>query len=275
MAYYVKEPTLTVYTATAIKVLHFDLPKGWDICFHPHWHERMELIRVHQGEMIIELGSNTVTLHAGEIILLPPRVPHKGNFRDCELIYDVLMFDVRSFYNDSKICKAHLPAIYDGRVQFETIIQKSETIRCFDAIYENAEKDSLEVVGMIYCLLAHLLEHHVVDYKNEPKQDIVREIALYIEANFAQELSIASLCTKFGYSEAHLSRKFKEVTGLAPMKYLEIYRLEIALKMLEKQEYNVSEIARQCGFNDSNYFTRRFKAHYGLLPSQVRKQYRS
>lgn len=128
---------------------------------------------------------------------------------------------------------------------------------------------------MIYRLLAHLLEHHVVDYKNELKQDIVREIALYIEANFAQELSIASLCTKFGYSEAHLSRKFKEVTGLAPMKYLEIYRLEIAHKMLEKREYNVSEIATHCGFNDPNYFTRRFKAHYGLLPSQVRKQYRS
>lgn len=275
MEYYVKEPTLAVYNAAGIKVLHFDLPKGWGVCFQPHWHKRLELIRVHQGEMIIDYGTANVTLHAGEMILFPPRLPHKAHTGENAVVYDVLMFDVRSFYNDTSICKTYLPAIYDGRAQFENVIRNAETIQCFDSIYANAEKNSLEITGKIYHLLSLLLEHHLVSYKSELKHNVTREMTLYIEEHFAQDLTVATLCRQFGYSDTHLSRKFKEATGLSPMNYLEIYRLEEAHKMLRKQEYNVSEIASRCGFSDANYFTRRFKKHYGILPSQLRKQYRS
>ena len=93
----------------------------------------------------------------------------------------------------------------------------------------------------------------------------------YIEENAAQEISIDMLCRKFGYTAAHLCRKFKNATGLSPMTYLKIYRLELAQKKLENRTTGISDIATECGFSDANYFTRCFKKHFGVPPIQYIK----
>ncbi len=84
------------------------------------------------------------------------------------------------------------------------------------------------------------------------------------------ELTISAMSDKFGYSSEHFCRKFKEATGITPMTYLKIYRLEQALKKIKHSECSIGEIAAQCGFNDANYFTRCFKAHYGAPPRLYR-----
>ena len=88
----------------------------------------------------------------------------------------------------------------------------------------------------------------------------------YIEENFAMDLNTAILSRKFGYSTEHFCRKFKEATGITPMTYLKVFRLEQALKKLKAGGQSINQIAEQCGFSDSNYFTRCFKAHYGFPP---------
>ena len=90
----------------------------------------------------------------------------------------------------------------------------------------------------------------------------------YVEDHFQEEMTIEKLAKEFGYSKEHFCRKFKEVTGLAPMQYLGIYRIEMAEKMLKHTNQSISDIAQQCGFYDANYFTRRFKAHFGMAPTK-------
>ena len=42
-------------------------------------------------------------------------------------------------------------------------------------------------------------------------------------------------------------------------------------KLLKKGNININEVAIQCGYEDPNYFTRCFKSHFGIPPSQIRK----
>lgn len=95
----------------------------------------------------------------------------------------------------------------------------------------------------------------------------MKEITNYMEANFASDLTIDTLCKKFKYAKPYFCSKFKENTGLTPMTYLKVYRLEKACELLKEGSYTISEIARSCGFSDSNYFTRCFKEHFGHPPS--------
>ena len=63
---------------------------------------------------------------------------------------------------------------------------------------------------------------------------------------------------------------FKKVTGYSPIDHLLHVRLAKAAEMLLKSQSTVSEIAQDCGFADSNYFSRQFKKVYSLSPREYR-----
>lgn len=221
--------------------------------------------------MYIEHGTNPTTLSAGELMIISPKVMHKGYTLDSDVEYDVLMFDVRSFYNDTEICKNLLPAIFEGRAVFKSVTSNPETVACMDSICSDSEKESLDITSKIYKLLALFYKNELVELHKNQKNIFIKEIVEYLEENSAQEINIDTLCKKFGYTSAHLCRKFKQATGLPPMTYLKIYRLEQAHKKLKNRNSSVSLIASECGFSDANYFTRCFKAHFGVTPLEYSK----
>lgn len=265
-----QELTPITYSSVGIKILPYSVEPNQE-CFRIHWHDRMEFLRIHHGDMLAVHGANTFHVAPGEIVLFPPKIPHHAFSGNDQLIYDVLMFDIRSFYNDSDVCKKYLPAIYSGRAKFNPLITHPEVTACFDEIISHPNQDSMEIISLVYRFLYLLIQHNLEELQSEyAKDDVIHEIVEYLEANFREELTTATLCEHFGYTAAHFCRKFKEATGLTPMNYLKIRRMEEAYKLLKKGEHNINEIAAHCGYTDSNYFTRCFKSHFGVPPSQLR-----
>ena len=266
-----RETAVVEYSAAAIKVLHFAFEPG-KLCFRTHWHDRMEILRIHSGSMQIDAGVQTLCVGAGDLIIIPPTLSHKGYTQDEHTEYDVLMFDLRSFYNATAVCRDILPALFDGTARLNTVTRDAETLHQFDAICGCENKDSLAVIAGVYRLLHLFLQNDSVVLQSPRENTTIRESIAYIEANFAQELNIEVLSKQFGYSTAYFCRKFKNTTGLTPMAYLNIYRLEQAYQRIKSDTAPISEIAAQCGFSDANYFTRCFKKHFGAPPTQYRRR---
>ncbi len=265
-----KELATVKYSAAAVKILHFCV-ENHSPCFTLHWHDRVEIIRIKKGNMTVEYCGNTILLKKDEMIVFSPRMAHKGYTTDSYVEYDVLMFDIRSFYNETAVCLETLPPIFDGSAKFETVISQKETVSCADEICNNKNPNSLEITSLVYKLIYLLFKNHLTALSTEPKSSAI-QIIDYIEENFTLDLSTATLSRKFGYSTEHFCRKFKEAIGITPMTYLKIFRLEQALKKIKSGGQSISEIAAQCGFTDANYFTRCFKAHYGVPPKFYRPQ---
>ena len=77
-----------------------------------------------------------------------------------------------------------------------------------------------------------------------------------------------------GYSKTLVNAKLQTLTGHSIGQFMKNYRLNAAGELLAAGGgYSVSEIAYAVGFNDPKYFTKCFKAHFGVLPSEypVRK----
>lgn len=265
-----KELTPVSYSAAAIKVLHFNVKEN-SFCFGMHWHDRLEIIRVKDGKINIDCGLKKFSVKKDEITVFQPGTAHGGATFDSSVEYDVLMFDVRSFYNDTEICKKILPKIFEGSVKFERLIFDEEILKCLDKICYTAAPDSMEITSLVYKLLHLLFDKHVSEEKREADNK-AKLFIKYIEENFALDLSTASISAKFGYTPAHFCRKFKEATGIPPTTYVKICRLEEGLKLLKDTDMTVGEISMLCGFSDANYFTRCFKEHYKLPPSYYRKK---
>jgi AraC-like DNA-binding protein len=93
----------------------------------------------------------------------------------------------------------------------------------------------------------------------------------HLEAHFAQPIKLDELARLTHMSKRHFFRAFQAATGSTPIAYLVNLRLTHAAEMLRRYDETVTSVAYKVGFNDSNYFARRFRAMFGVTPSEYRK----
>ena len=68
-------------------------------------------------------------------------------------------------------------------------------------------------------------------------------------------------------SRSTLARKIREIYDMTPNDYLKHKRLSVAVQMLQQKNVRINEVARAVGFRSASYFTKCFKAEYGVLPA--------
>ncbi len=93
----------------------------------------------------------------------------------------------------------------------------------------------------------------------------------YIEEHFLEEVQINTLAQMVHVSPRQLQRHFKRFLGCTAIDYVNRLRLRKARKCLEDMGKNITDVAYECGYSDSNYFSRCFRAHTGVSPREFRK----
>jgi len=96
----------------------------------------------------------------------------------------------------------------------------------------------------------------------------------YLEEHFHKPVQLTQLTQIAGMSESSLLRAFKQATGRTPIGHLLQLRIQRARELLLRTDLNITEIAFETGFNDSNYFSRQFRALMNQSPQRYRKENR-
>lgn len=99
---------------------------------------------------------------------------------------------------------------------------------------------------------------------------IVSRTIDYIHENYMYPITLKALAGSSYCSEAYLSHLFKEKIGVTITDYINTQRIHKAQSLLDLTTLSITDIAHQCGFNDSNYFSRVFRKHTKLSPKQYR-----
>lgn len=93
----------------------------------------------------------------------------------------------------------------------------------------------------------------------------------YLETHYQEPLTVEQLAAYSGLSSRHFNRLFQHTYHTSPGQYLLQYRIQKSENLLLYTNMPISEIAYQCGFNDSNYFSRQFRKIHNISPRQYRK----
>ena len=95
----------------------------------------------------------------------------------------------------------------------------------------------------------------------------------YLHKNLARRITLADIGRMTFFSPVYCDTVFKKDMGVSIIDYLLSRRIAEAKKLLIEGTFSLSEIAKQTGFSDSNYFTRVFKKRTGYTPTEYRKIY--
>jgi AraC family transcriptional regulator len=100
-----------------------------------------------------------------------------------------------------------------------------------------------------------------------------QKVLAYIDANLAEELTVARLSDVAAFSRYHFLRQFSELFGIGVHKYVQLCRLKRASYQLAfRDDQAITDIALDSGYNNAESFSRAFKKSAGQTPSEFRQQ---
>jgi len=102
-------------------------------------------------------------------------------------------------------------------------------------------------------------------------QRLVRKAMAYIHEHYTEAISREALARHVGMDDDYLTYCFHKEMGMAPIAYLNRYRVNQAKGLLTQGELSITEVALAVGFSDSGYFTRVFRREVGTSPGAYRR----
>ena len=265
-----------IYGDFPAKVHHNFTFRPNELAFPLHWHDRFELLLIKEGSLEYYCSNEHLTFEKGEVAIISPKSLHSAFAGTNGVVYDVIMFNLDNFLNDTAASKNFLNPLNDGNIIFENKTTNSEIINqlmlIVDADLNRSEYQPLTILGYIYNLMGLLFNNCLIaENISTNVEEKFGKVINYINNHFTEDISSSFLSAKFGYEEAYFCRRFKKNTGITVMKYIQVLRLEKAKKMIIKSNSSIKDIALTCGFSDVAYFTNCFKKLYQITPSQMRE----
>ena len=232
-----------------------------------HCHNHFEIYFITKGNCCYFIENKVYHLIPGDIILIPEGIMHNTEYQNT--IYTRKLISCSEYFIPECI-KSLLPTLL-------YLYRNPEIIESVEQIFskveeEYANKDSLS--EDIFKCYTHMLFFLLVRHPNQyiPQQEekhYIDDAIHYLQNNYTQQISLQDVSGRYFVSPEHFSRVFKQKTGFNVSEYLNVLRLQKAENLLKQlTAAPITEIAEDCGFNDSNYFCVKFKKLYGMPPKK-------
>ena len=215
------------------------------------------------------IDDTSYVLLPGDVVLIPAGVIHRINYGAEE--HERLLIECTADFipEAARESLSAAPRLYRSPALSRDIFTIMKKI---EAEYENPDVFSTDVVKTNMHILFYELARGAVGRIADARSAVVKEALSYMKKNYAQDITLSAVAAKYFVSPEHLSRSFKRQTGFGFSEYLSLVRLGHAEELLRaKKGMSISEIAYACGFNDSNYFSDKFKRAYGISPLKYSK----
>lgn len=237
-----------------------------------HYHRWYEIYYFIKGECNYFIDGRTYSLIPGDLILIPENVIHRTIYTSS---YERKLMNFTSHFIPSPLLGklTELPYLFRNPAVAKEIGNIFNNIeKEYSAMDEYSEEILVSLVKSLFVLVARS-ENKSID--NSGNSAFVAETVKRISEDFHTDITLNTVADSFSVSPEHLSRTFKKETGFGFNEYLTLVRLQKAESFLEEGKLKtVSEIAYACGFNDSNYFSDRFKKTHGISPLKFRQKYK-
>lgn len=246
-----------------------------------HVHPFHEIFYLANGECNVIINNKIYRFMKGDIVIVPSGEIHRTNYvgkgtheRIIISFREDVIHWIKAFAGDAIVdeCfKAQVISIPEKRRDYvEGLMNK--------LLFESEEQDVLSpafvrtslVELILFIIRCQKYEQNAIKEIDVDNQ-LMQEIATYIYKNYDKNLTLDYIASRFHISRSYLSKKFKATTGFGFKEYIVNVRIKNACTLLLQTNKSITDIAFECGFNDSNYFGDAFRHVKGISPNKYRK----
>ena len=124
-------------------------------------------------------------------------------------------------------------------------------------------------------VFAALIEQHHEQLSEEEQVEYPHHIYIdrtldYVQTHVSENIRIQDIANYIGIDRSYLTSIFKKSLGISPQEYLVNYRMEYASELLKESDVKIAAIAHEVGYHDPLTFSKVFKKHMKLSPTQWR-----
>ncbi len=235
-----------------------------------NWHRDPEFLYCYAGDGYITYGQENIDFRPGTIVSVNPNILHavfsKSTVSFWYIIVDVKFFEENGLkiedYNFEK-------SIYD--MNSAGLLAKLIKLYFSDRTPLNIAETRAAAINFI----TDMCKHHTLSESAESQKPVsktnetVKEVIEYINTHFSEKISLDSIAKQIHLSKYHFARIFHDCTGSTVTDQINIRRCEEAKNLIATSETSISEIATICGFDNASYFSKVFKKHFGIKPSDI------
>ncbi|MCM2292033.1 AraC family transcriptional regulator [Allorhizobium sp. BGMRC 0089] len=241
--------------------------------FAPHAHE-------HFGIGAMEMGRKRATIRGcrdvagpGDLYLINPEEMHDAAVDTGGCRYRMIYPSVslaRSILNDAgEQCFSGTPFFA------KQLLSDPGLAMAFLQTHRQLQAgvSDLEAGERMFSLLTMIFRRHGqsgVEVRPYRDHRAARRLRDYLDAHFAEEVSLEALAASVDLSRAHMIRAFRACWNITPHAYQTHLRVRQAKKLMGEGR-EIAEVAFLCGFADQAHLTRQFKTRTGLTPGQYRR----
>ncbi len=234
-----------------------------------HYHPHFEIYYMKEGSCRYFIDDRSFDVEAGDLIFIPKGIIHRTNYTTS--CHSRLLINFTDVYIPEDV----LPHLSESRYLYrsrEIARNIEELFNKIEREYTNTDKFSK---SLLHCHTAEIF-YLILRYPGNLEEattgnELIDSIVKYIKRNYMSDIKLSTVAQMKSVSQEHLSRTFKSCTGFGFNEYVTLLRLRKAEEMIKNEpDKTISEIAYECGFNDGNYFSYKFKKMYGVSPIKLR-----
>lgn len=274
--------TINVDTNTSFKV---EIYHSADNCAMAGWHihPEYELVFVKNGKGQLHIDSAKIDYSDGVLVFLAGDIPHAdfGNRENKDNEEIVIQFN-KEFLDDKL-------RVFPEFSRINTLIRNSRHVLVFKPEIKqkletnfrkfNILNDQGKLINLLNILhqLSLETEYQVlrkhIPWESFKRDDILRleQVFEYVNNQYAQHITVEEIAQKLGFTPNSFCRFFKKMTQKRFIGFVNEFRVQKAVELLNESNYTISDVMSRSGYNDASYFTRQFKKHQGLTPTEYTK----
>ena len=203
-------------------------------------------------------------IRSGEVLLLPPQIPHRYGASKSDP-WSILWGHAVGSDADilgEEIVKNHFPTVELGTHLF----LQQVFFGALEVLQAGFVREHLISASASMRWVWSEIRRRNKFQESEGRTSWLREVLLQMHNHIGKNFSLGDLAQLAGCTAPHLCRCFKDLTGYSPMDYLQRLRMMKACEMMLESEHPISKIAELVGYEDPQYFSRLFKKNYGASP---------
>ena len=237
------------------------IEQGENFNYPQHLHQCFELIYVDEGEMTVTVNDVAYPLKKGEAVFIFPHQLHAlSSTHSKHTLFIFSTHVVQTYYSDFA----------------DKVPRNSRFTLSPQSLYllKNlcAKSPLYQIKGALYTACAEFHEQTEYCDANSDKENTLSKILFYIEENFKAACTVQDIAEGIHYNAEYVSRFFKSKMGFSCNFYVNKRRLHYAAYLLSNTNASCLCCAMESGFTSLRSFNRKFKEHFGISPSEYKKQ---